>query len=278
MSAPFPGMDPFLESPAYWRRLHQCFITYWRDWLLDHLPDHYEVRIDERLSVVDEEAERKDMLPDLSVSQSYPLPHQLVHEAAVAVLDKEPVTRQLKYLQTAPEAYLRVLHRPDASLIAVLELLSPTNKSGQGRRDYLLKRQELLQEPVHLVELDLLLGGTRLPIKGKFPVGDYHAFVSTEIVGPSARCIPGSYPSRSLAFVSPSSRPIPTWCSIFRACSPMRTSVAGTSGICPMPPLRRFPSPRRMPGGLRNGSPSGENRPLSDRMTRGSLLRERRES
>ncbi len=178
MSGPFPGMDPFLESPAYWRDFHQCFITYWRDWLLDHLPDHYEVRIDERLSVVDEEAERKDMLPDLSVSQSHPLPHQLVHEAAVAVLDKEPVTRQLKYLQTAPEAYLRVLHRPDASLIAVLELLSPTNKSGQGRRDYLLKRQELLQEPVHLVELDLLLGGTRLPLKGKFPAGDYHAFVS----------------------------------------------------------------------------------------------------
>src|SRR4051794_31878726 len=109
MSGPFPGMDPFLESPAYWRDFHQSFITYWRDWLLDHLPDHYEVRIDERLSVSNEGHERKDMLPDLSVSQSHPLPRELVPEAAIAVLEKEPATLQLKYLEVEPEAYLKVL-------------------------------------------------------------------------------------------------------------------------------------------------------------------------
>src|ERR1700688_4210324 len=95
MSGPFFGMDPFLESPAYWRDFHQRFITYWCDWLLDHLPDHYEVRIDERLSVGGEEAERKDMIPDVSVSQSHPLASQLVPEAAIAVLEHEPVTVQL---------------------------------------------------------------------------------------------------------------------------------------------------------------------------------------
>jgi hypothetical protein len=171
-------MDPFLESPAYWRDFHQSFITYWRDWLLDHLPDHYEVRIDERLSVVNEGLECEDVLPDLSVSQSHPLPRQLVPTTATAVLDIEPATLRLKYLEVESEAYLKVLHRPDASLIAVLELLSPTNKSGEGRRDYLLKRHELLQEPIHLVELDFLLGGTRIPTHEKLPAGDYYAFVS----------------------------------------------------------------------------------------------------
>jgi hypothetical protein len=70
------------------------------------------------------------------------------------------------------------VHRPDASLIAVLELLSPTNKEGDGRQLYLEKRNELLRETVHLVELDLLLGGKRLPIKGKLPPGDYFASVA----------------------------------------------------------------------------------------------------
>ena len=54
MTSPFPGMDPYLEHPGYWRDFHQSFIIYWRDWLADHLPDHYAVRIDERLGVVAE--------------------------------------------------------------------------------------------------------------------------------------------------------------------------------------------------------------------------------
>jgi hypothetical protein len=172
-------MDPYLEHPAYWRDFHQSFITYWRDWLADHLPDHYAVRIDERLGVV---AERpgggKTMLPDLSLSQSQPLPESVPDENAVATLDREPVALDLEYVEEETEPFLRVYHRPDASLIAVLELLSPTNKEGDGRQLYLEKRNQLLRETVHLVELDLLLGGRRLPLKGKWPAGDYFACVA----------------------------------------------------------------------------------------------------
>jgi hypothetical protein len=179
MAMPFPGMDPYLESPAYWRDFHRRFMTYWCDWLIDHLPDHYEVRIDERLSVVQEdESGRKTMLPDLSVSQSHPLPEKLVPETAISTLEKEPVTLRVRYVEEEPEAFLRIVHRPDAALIAVLELLSPTNKEGVRRLSYLEKRNELLREAVHLVELDLLLGGTRVPVEGPLPPGDYYAYVS----------------------------------------------------------------------------------------------------
>src|SRR3954471_15351967 len=118
------------------------------------------------------------MLPDLSVSQSYPLPEKVPSATAVATLDREPVTLGLEYAEEETESFLRVLHRPDASLIAVLELLSPTNKEGAGRLSYLEKRNDLVRENVHLVELDLLLGGSRLPTEGKLPAGDYYAFVS----------------------------------------------------------------------------------------------------
>src|SRR5262245_54095440 len=125
MTSPFPGMDPYLEHPGNWRDFHQRFITYWCDWLADH----YEVRIDERLGVVHEvEGGGKAMLPDLSVSQSEALPDRAAPETAVATLDREPVPMSVAYAEEETESYLRVTHRPDASLIAVLELLSPTNK------------------------------------------------------------------------------------------------------------------------------------------------------
>ena len=60
----------------------------------------------------------------------------------------------------------------------MIEILSRSNKSGLGRGQYLQKRRELLDQPVHLVEVDLLLGGKRLPMGGRLPAGEYYAFVS----------------------------------------------------------------------------------------------------
>ncbi|NBO92824.1 MAG: DUF4058 family protein [Planctomycetia bacterium] len=65
----FPGIDPYQESPHYWRDFHQSFITYWRDWLLEHLPDHYDVIIDERVARIAVGEDTPPMVPDLTVSQ-----------------------------------------------------------------------------------------------------------------------------------------------------------------------------------------------------------------
>src|SRR5882724_7706347 len=45
MNSPFPGMDPYLETPALWSDFNASFITYWRDALIDCLPSNYEARI-----------------------------------------------------------------------------------------------------------------------------------------------------------------------------------------------------------------------------------------
>jgi hypothetical protein len=179
MKTPFPGMDPYLEHPGFWRDFHQSFITYWRDWLLDHLPDHYDVRIDERLGVVEENGGgAKVMLPDLSVLQAQALPEHLSEETAIATLEREPAEMAVAFAEEETESFLRITYRPDASLLAVLELLSPTNKKGEGRQLYLQKRNEILEDNIHLVELDLLLGGARVPIKGKLPPGHYFGYVA----------------------------------------------------------------------------------------------------
>ena len=66
------------------------------------------------------------------------------------------------------ETYLVVRDRETMQVVTVIELLSPSNKrrNGDGRREYLTKREEFLSSSTHLVELDFLRGGLRLPVIG----------------------------------------------------------------------------------------------------------------
>ena len=55
---------------------------------------------------------------------------------------------------------------------------SPSNKSGSGRAEYLEKRDALIDQPVNLVEIDLLLGGRPMPMHKTLKAGHYHAIVA----------------------------------------------------------------------------------------------------
>ena len=63
-------------------------------------------------------------------------------------------------------------------MVAALELLSPTNKEQPGRTEYLAKRRALLYQDVHVIELDLLFGGQRLPWHDPLPPADYYYLLS----------------------------------------------------------------------------------------------------
>jgi hypothetical protein len=171
-------MDPYLEDPAFWEDFHDSFIIYCRDAINDILPDNYEARIQERLTLLeDPDEEPRVRVSDVSVGQSHPLPSR-VPTATQPALSVEPVRVELQLLDEARSVYIEIRRRPERDLIAVLELLSPSNKSHPDRREYLLKRNALLRQPIHLIELDLLLGGARLPMRQALPRGDYYAFVS----------------------------------------------------------------------------------------------------
>ncbi len=84
---------------------------------------------------------------------------------------------------------------PDTmEVVTVLEVLSPGNKrpGGDGQREYLAKRDLILQSAVHLVELDLLRGGERLPMASPLPPGDYFAVVSASHRRPRAEVWPAA--------------------------------------------------------------------------------------
>jgi hypothetical protein len=64
------------------------------------------------------------------------------------------------------------------NLVTVIEFLSPTNKRGDGRREYLKKRSQLLLSTSHLLEIDLLRKGRRVPMQRPLPGAPYFVFLS----------------------------------------------------------------------------------------------------
>lgn len=184
MGSPFPGVDPFLEDPAFWLDFHLRFINIWCEAVAEQLSDEYEARIGERVYLVEHDPEaRKLILPDVAISGG---DWQTGARSASGAMLLEPEVVPLEIPEGPREAYIEILHRPERSLVTVLELLSPTNKTNPGRIEYLQKRTAILRQPVHLVELDLLQGGIRPPLKRAWPAGDYYYLISNYNSRPDA--------------------------------------------------------------------------------------------
>jgi hypothetical protein len=170
-------MDPFLELPAYWSDFHFTFTNYWREAIADVLPPDYEAALGERVYLVERDPEvRRLGYPDIGVSDTERSVAATARPAGAATL--EPVTIPLTILDGPREAYIEILHQPERRLVAALELLSPANKDRPCRTEYLAKRRALLSQDVHLIELDLFLGGQRLPLQRPLPPADYYYLLS----------------------------------------------------------------------------------------------------
>jgi len=180
-------MDPFLEDPTYWLDFHYTFINYWREAIADALPSQYEATLGERVYLIEQNpAARKLGSPDVALlSDNERSREETVRFSGVATL--EPVTIPLSILEGPRETYIEILHQPDNSLVTALELLSPANTEQPGRTQYLEKRMALLYQKVHLVELDLLRGGRRMPTSKPLPPGDYYYFLARAEQRPDAQ-------------------------------------------------------------------------------------------
>ncbi len=178
MPSPFPGMDPFLESQE-WEDFHSRMITALSDRLSPGVQPDYVVRVERRI-YVERPEEDTDTFRRADV--------------AILAMDSGPATGLLETTDSSAfavecelpmpverqETYLVVRERESMEVVTVIELLSPANKRprSDGRREYLSKRNEFLSSSSHLVELDFLRGGKRLPVIGSLPPGDFYAIVS----------------------------------------------------------------------------------------------------
>ena len=177
MPSPFPGMNPYLERDAVWHDFHQSFITAARDAIAAQVRPKYVVKLEEHIYIHELTADERYPIgkPDLSVLRGT---GETTHPPATKTSPAPAYGRLPVATDVERESFIEIRDRENRELVTAIELLSPSNKRpGPDRNQYLLKRQELLRNGAHFIELDLLRGGPRLPVE-ELPECDYYALVS----------------------------------------------------------------------------------------------------
>lgn len=153
-----PGMDPYLEKYQFWSDFTPQLLVAICNSLNSRLLPHFETRIDE-YAVAELE---------------YP--------------DLDPLTQRC----------LKVIERKNRRVVTVIEVLSPSNKQPgeDGIETYLAKRSEYLASDAHLVEIDLLRGGERLPMRRTLPPGDYTVYVGRQGRSPCGQVFSWNWKTR----------------------------------------------------------------------------------
>ncbi len=180
MPSPFPGIDPYIEGPD-WEDFHLLLIASIRDALTPSVRPTYVVRAERRVYVEhDVEPDPTLVRPDVAVLRRSEKRRGRTNAGGTSTASPASVELTLPMPEEHREAFLVVRLRQTMEIVTVIEVLSPTNKraGSDGRREYLAKRESILKSATHLVELDLLRGGKRLPTVEPLPSGDYYAFVS----------------------------------------------------------------------------------------------------
>ncbi len=181
MASPFPGMDPYLEGDL-WQEFHETLASAIRARLMPLLAPAYVALLAKRyvldrpaLGVFDAPLPRI-VYPDVHVVPIHGQSSTAVAPPDVSGL-AEPSAELLNYVE-APQLSIEIRDVAPRRLVSVIEIISPANKYGEGAREYLDRRRELLRAEVHLLEIDLLRQGARIPLVGEVPPATYYVYLS----------------------------------------------------------------------------------------------------
>lgn len=161
MPSPFPGMDPYLEDRGGWVTFHNRLIGAIDELLSASLGPRFFVAQQTAVYLVDPDGERHQppISPDVFVAD---LPHAFSLPAGQTITP--PTVVLARYPERVEQRFLEIRDGQDRRLIAVIEILSPTNKDGSGARQFDRKRREVMTTAVHWIEIDLLRAGIRFPL------------------------------------------------------------------------------------------------------------------
>jgi hypothetical protein len=180
-------MDPYLETQGLWESFHPALVTHCAAALNQRLPDGYVAKIETRVALVSLDLPVVQRIPDVLEghepdSPVAPSPEPSLSSSSakdLSVATIEPVTIPLARGEVQiRQRWIEISSLPELELITVIEILFPSNKSGSGRAEYLEKRDALIDQPVNLVEIDLLLGGRPMPMRKTLAAGHFHAIVA----------------------------------------------------------------------------------------------------
>ncbi len=176
MPSPFPGMDPYLEG-SLWTTVHSQLAPEIARQLAPKISPKYLAMTMEAFycDAPDSVAvtARRVLYPDVGVADRGD------SSGANTGIAVAPAPLQLETVMPTPVPHVNVEIRDRATreLVTAIELLSPTNKRGDGRVEYLLKRGRLLRSNAHLLEIDLIRSGQRVPMLRPLPNAPYFVFI-----------------------------------------------------------------------------------------------------
>jgi hypothetical protein len=172
-------MDPYLEGDM-WQEFHERLANQISMQLLPKLTPKYVALLSKRyvisrpsLSITDTALE-KVIYPDVGLIRSRISEVATAPYAAVATPDAVVETMG----EEVPVTWVEIRDVAERRLVTVIEILSPVNKTGDGYKDYCQRREMLAQTQTHMLELDLLRRGQRLPSSKPLPPAPYYAYLS----------------------------------------------------------------------------------------------------
>ena len=143
LTYPFPGMNPYLEQSLIWEGVHARLIPVIANQIQPLLDPRYIAAVEERVFVEGPQERVPDVWvrTDSDTALIVEIEELRVHQKRVEILDTHD----------------------DMRLVAVIEVVSPSNKrNGAGRTSYLKKQRELRSRECHLIEIDLLRRGAHV--------------------------------------------------------------------------------------------------------------------
>ncbi|MEZ4712882.1 MAG: DUF4058 family protein [Caldilineaceae bacterium] len=180
MPSPFPGMDPYIEGQE-WMSFHAEFCVEIARQLRPLLRPRY-LALTVRRFVTDTPedlaitSKSDSVYPDVGVVERSPVPLPQ-HEGFTAVL--EPTLQAATLMpEMVPQYAVEIRDVEERRLVTLIEVLSPANKRGEGYQEYVEKRTRILLSTTHLLEIDLLRNGSRVPMRDELPESPYFVFLS----------------------------------------------------------------------------------------------------
>lgn len=170
-------MDPYLEG-SIWTSVHASLVIEIARQLAPKLRPRYLALPAERF-VAESSGEiaisAASMYPDVAVTREAKAAYSVEPPATIA-----PARLQLStYLpEREPQFTVEIRVIGSRELVTAIEVLSPSNKRGSGREEYLDKRNRILRSSAHLLEIDLLRSGQRVPMREALPPAPYFVFLS----------------------------------------------------------------------------------------------------
>lgn len=176
MPNPFPGMDPYLEG-SLWPTVHSNLIEEIARQLAPKVRPKYLALTAERVIVATpdplELGNPAVRMPDVGVYKS-----SNGTSGSGASVVTAPLAIDALFPEAIEQAYVEIRDMEHRQLVTAIEVLSMTNKRGDGLHEFRTKRKEIVDAKCHYLEIDFLRLGERFPVARPLPSVPYFVFLS----------------------------------------------------------------------------------------------------